>query len=88
MRVITANVITDKLMSEYSFFGQRKKRAFENFRNVTNLIVSSVVRGTVSQLKGKTDTEIEQISVQLRKEMQTYFQEKCFKYAATRFNAL
>lgn len=86
-RLVTSKLITDKLLSQYSYSGQRKKKVFKVYQNITKLIVSSVVRFEISRIKDvkeKTDKEMKGIKEQLEKEVQTYFQEKCFKYAASR----
>lgn len=77
-------------MSQYSFLGQRQRKKFQIFENVTTLIVSSVVRGTISQLKSKHESEFEVVDVtkQLEKKVLAYFQKKCFKYAAERVKNL
>lgn len=83
-RLVTSKIISDKVLSQYSYSGQRKKKVFKVFKNITKLIVSSVVRYEISKIKDKTDEEREKIKEELEKEVQAYFQEKCFKYAANR----
>lgn len=86
---ISRNFISDRLLKDYSYLGQRKKLRSKDYDNVTRLIISATLeslRRVYREVYGKDKLETDAEKKLLHDEVEVYFTKEYIKQAEKRYN--
>lgn len=85
---ICRHFISDKVLKEYSYLGQRNKLRFKDFDNITKLIISSTIESMQRvhrDIFGKNKEETEEEKKSLYESVHSFFTREYIKKAEQRY---